>query len=161
MFRLPTVAVAVVLLLPSLGASAPDREELFSSYSPLDVSLKAPLDDLFAAAQMDPEYTVSGTVSYKDASAGKEITIDNVERRNCYDPPMRLQLAHYLDECADDDNIKVVLLRGEGGIFSTGADMANAYSWYETEQNGDGRKRLREALAQRARASRDLYAQFR
>jgi enoyl-CoA hydratase/carnithine racemase len=69
------------------------------------------------------------------------ITIDNVERRNCYDPPMRLQLAHYLDECADDDDIKVVLLRGEGGIFSTGADMANAYSWYESEKNGDGRRR--------------------
>jgi len=69
------------------------------------------------------------------------LTIDNVERRNCYDPSMRLQLAHYLDELADDDAIKVVLLRGEGGIFSTGADMANAYSWYETEGNGERRRR--------------------
>jgi len=24
----------------------------------------------------------------------------------------------------------VVLLRGEGGVFSTGADMGNAYAWY-------------------------------
>jgi enoyl-CoA hydratase/carnithine racemase len=37
---------------------------------------------------------------------------------------------------AGDDRVKVVL-RGEGGIFSTGADMANAYSWYG-EQGGAG-----------------------
>jgi enoyl-CoA hydratase/carnithine racemase len=58
------------------------------------------------------------------------ITIDNVERRNCYDPAMRRQMAAFLDEAATDDGIKVVHLRGEGGIFSTGADMGNAYSWY-------------------------------
>jgi enoyl-CoA hydratase/carnithine racemase len=81
-------------------------------------------------------------VCVRDHDTGiARITIDNVERRNCYDPPMRLQLAQYLDECAEDDDIKVVLLRGEGGIFSTGADMANAYSWYESEKNGDARRR--------------------
>jgi enoyl-CoA hydratase len=58
------------------------------------------------------------------------ITIDNQERRNAYDPPMRRQLGAYLDQLADDDDIKVVLLRGEGGVFSTGADMNNAYGWY-------------------------------
>ena len=42
-----------------------------------------------------------------------------------------------------DDDIKVVLLRGEGGVFSTGADMGNAYAWYErrAKQNGDARPR--------------------
>src|SRR5262249_39665127 len=58
------------------GASAP---ELFSSYSPIDVSLKAPFTDLFAGAQMDAEYIVSGSISYKDASTGKNVTIDGVE----------------------------------------------------------------------------------
>jgi enoyl-CoA hydratase/carnithine racemase len=46
---------------------------------------------------------------------------------------MRRQLGTYLEELAYDDAIKVVLLRGEGGVFSAGADMNNAYSWY-----GDG-----------------------
>ena len=46
---------------------------------------------------------------------------------------MRQQLGAFLDELAFDDDIKVVLLRGEGGVFSTGADMDNAYAWY-----GDG-----------------------
>lgn len=58
------------------------------------------------------------------------ITFNQPERRNAYDPAMRRQVAEYLDELADDDTIKVVLLRGEGGVFSAGADMGNAYAWY-------------------------------
>ena len=61
------------------------------------------------------------------------ITLDNPDRKNAYDPDMRRQLGAHLEEVAYDDAIKVVLLRGEGGIFSTGADMNNAYAWY-----GDG-----------------------
>jgi enoyl-CoA hydratase/carnithine racemase len=74
----------------------------------------------------------------RDAATGiARVTLNNPERRNCYDPPMREQLAAYLDELAGDDDVKVVLLRGEGGVFSTGADMGNAYSWYE---NGSRRR---------------------
>jgi enoyl-CoA hydratase/carnithine racemase len=74
----------------------------------------------------------------RDAATGiARVTLNNPERRNCYDPPMREQLATYLDELAGDDDVKVVLLRGEGGVFSTGADMGNAYSWYE---NGSRRR---------------------
>jgi enoyl-CoA hydratase len=70
----------------------------------------------------------------RDAEAGiARLTLDNPERRNAYDPAMRQQLRTYLDDIALDDAVKVVLLRGEGGVFSTGADMANAYAWY-----GDG-----------------------
>ncbi|WP_050796076.1 enoyl-CoA hydratase/isomerase family protein, partial [Parafrankia sp. EUN1f] len=72
------------------------------------------------------------------------ITINNAQRRNSYDPSMRDQLAAYLDELATDDDIKVVLLRGAGGYFSSGADMRNAYGWYgegtdrTSHRNGDG-----------------------
>jgi enoyl-CoA hydratase/carnithine racemase len=76
-----------------------------------------------------------------DATGIARVTIDNVDRRNCYDPPMRRQLGAYLDELADDDRVKVVLLRGEGGVFSTGADMANAYSWYQGRAGDNGRRR--------------------
>jgi enoyl-CoA hydratase len=73
-------------------------------------------------------------VMERDPEAGiARLTIDNPERRNAYDPAMREQMAAYLDDIALDDAIKVVLLRGEGGVFSTGADMGNAYAWY-----GDG-----------------------
>jgi enoyl-CoA hydratase len=65
------------------------------------------------------------------------ITIDNPERRNAYDPEMRRQMRDFLAEVAADDDIKVVILRGAGGVFSTGADMKNAYAWYG---NGEARR---------------------
>jgi enoyl-CoA hydratase len=81
----------------------------------------------------------------RDEDSGiARLTLDNPERRNAYDPEMRAQLAAYLDELAYDDAIKVVILRGEGGVFSTGADMNNAYAWYgegtKATANGNGTK---------------------
>ncbi|AFM16522.1 enoyl-CoA hydratase/carnithine racemase [Mycolicibacterium chubuense NBB4] len=58
------------------------------------------------------------------------ITLNNPAQRNSYDAAMRNLLARYLDEVAEDDDITVVLLRGADGVFSTGADMNNAYGWY-------------------------------
>ena len=68
-----------------------------------------------------------------DTTGIARITLDNPERKNAYDPAMRQLLGEYLDELAYDDDTKVVVLRGAGGVFSTGADMNNAYAWY-----GDG-----------------------
>jgi enoyl-CoA hydratase/carnithine racemase len=64
------------------------------------------------------------------------LTIDNPKRRNAYDPPMRRAMRAHLDELATDDDIKVVVLRGAEGVFSTGADMANSYSWYGNDPKG-------------------------
>ena len=90
----------------------------------------------------------------RDQATGiARITLNNPERRNTYDPPMRRQLAEYLDDLAMDVAVKVVLLRGEGGVFSTGADMGNAYSWYDAP-DGDGATRRRRP-SQRRRLSVD------
>lgn len=67
------------------------------------------------------------------------LTLDNPARRNAYDPAMRARLAAHLDDLADDDAIKVVHLRGSDGVFSTGADMANAYAWYGDDARGPAR----------------------
>jgi enoyl-CoA hydratase/carnithine racemase len=88
----------------------------------------------------------------RDPATGiARLTIANVERRNCYDPEMRAQMADFLAELAMDDATKVVVLRGEGGIFSTGADMNNAYAWYE----GDAPPAARRRPSQRRRLSVD------
>ena len=58
------------------------------------------------------------------------LTLVNPERKNAYDPPMRRALEAHLVDLAYDDDTKVVVLRGADGVFSTGADMNNAYSWY-------------------------------
>ena len=92
----------------------------------------------------------------RDASTGiARLTLDNPARRNAYDPRMREQLGAYLDEVAADDDIKVVLLRGEGGVFSTGADMANAYSWYGVDAARTGEQRPPQRPSQRRRLSVD------
>ena len=62
------------------------------------------------------------------------ITLNNPAQRNSYDAAMRDAIARHLDRVAEDDDVTVVLMRGEGGVFSTGADMNNAYGWY-----GEGR----------------------
>ncbi len=65
------------------------------------------------------------------------ITLNNPKQRNSYDAAMRDQLARYLDIVAEDDDLTVVLLRGAEGVFSTGADMNNAYGWYGSKaENG-------------------------
>ena len=58
------------------------------------------------------------------------ITFNNPKQRNSYDATMREAVARCLDQVAEDDDLTVVLLRGDGGVFSTGADMNNAYGWY-------------------------------
>ena len=83
------------------------------------------------------------------------LTLDHPERKNAYDKAMREQLGAYLDELALDDSIKVVLLRGSGGVFSTGADMANAYSWYGKDAAGPSEGRRAQRPSQRRRLAVD------
>jgi len=72
------------------------------------------------------------------------ITLNNPKQRNSYDASMREAVARCLDRVADDDDLTVVLLRGANGVFSTGADMNNAYGWYgerSSEQSADSETR--------------------
>jgi enoyl-CoA hydratase len=73
------------------------------------------------------------------------ITLNNPGQRNSYDAAMRDAIGRYLDQVAEDDDLTVVLLRGAKGVFSTGADMNNAYGWY-------GDERLREEQTPTAKA---------
>ncbi len=75
----------------------------------------------------------------KDAATHiARITLNQPEKKNCYDPPMRRAIGEAMRDIANDDDMKVLLLRGAASIFCTGADMQNAYSWYETK--GDDRR---------------------
>ena len=69
------------------------------------------------------------------------ITLNNPKQRNSYDAGMREAVAGCLDQVADDDDLTVVLLRGAGGAFSTGADMNNAYGWYGKADDDSATKR--------------------
>jgi len=80
------------------------------------------------------------------------ITLNNPAQRNSYDAPMRETLARYLDVVAEDDDITVVLLRGAEGVFSTGADMNDAYGWY-----GEGQAKSRPSQRRRLTLDRKTF----
>src|SRR6201987_1921521 len=81
-----------------------------------------------------------------DVDADKRIatiTLNNPAQRNSYDATMRETVARHLDHVAEDDDITVVLLRGADGVFSTGADINNAYGWYGDQGAQESKKRPR------------------
>src|SRR2546422_3168034 len=57
---------------------APRSGDLFSSYTVVNVTLEAPLADLFSKAQSEAEYAVKGVVKIADA-AGHETAIENID----------------------------------------------------------------------------------
>ncbi|AKK29401.1 enoyl-CoA hydratase/isomerase family protein [Mycobacterium sp. EPa45] len=69
------------------------------------------------------------------------ITLNNPAQRNSYDAQMRETVGRHLDAVAEDDDITVVLLRGAEGVFSTGANMNNAYAWYGEESEAQAKRR--------------------
>ena len=92
----------------------------------------------------------------RDGETGiARITLNNPERHNSYDPAMRRLLGRHLDDLAVDDDIKVVHLRGAGGVFSTGADMNNAYAWYG--EADDPRARRRPSQRRRLGVDRETF----
>ena len=84
------------------------------------------------------------------------ITLNNPKQRNSYDAAMRDAVGRCLDLVAEDDDITVVLLRGADGVFSTGADMNNAYGWYGDERCAKGEdQRSKSRPSQRRRLTVD------
>jgi enoyl-CoA hydratase len=83
------------------------------------------------------------------------ITLNNAKQRNAYDAAMREAVARCLDRVADDDDLTVVLLRGAEGVFSTGADMNNAYGWYGAKTKPDQEGEVKRRPSQRRRLTLD------
>jgi enoyl-CoA hydratase/carnithine racemase len=97
-----------------------------------------------------------------DTTGIARITLNDPERRNCYDPPMRAQVGEHLDALATDDHVKVVVLCGAGGVFSTGADMGNAYSWYGgSDEARDNGARRRPSQRRRLAVDRKAFGFYR
>ncbi len=85
------------------------------------------------------------------------ITFNNPKQRNSYDAAMREAVGRCLDEVAEDDDITVVLLRGADGVFSTGADMNNAYGWYGERGERDEAKKNRPSQRRRLTVDRKSF----
>lgn len=64
------------------------------------------------------------------------VTFCRAERSNALTREMYEALAASLADAEQDDDVKVVVLRGDGGVFTSGQDMAVAYSWYSSKPDG-------------------------
>lgn len=53
-----------------------------------------------------------------------EITINRPEKRNALNPTLISALTQAFDNAAKDTEVKVVILKANGGVFSAGADLA-------------------------------------
>jgi len=60
------------------------------------------------------------------------ITLNRPEKMNAMTVQMYERIVALLDDVAEDDDMKVVILRGAGGCFTTGVDMGEVYGWYDS-----------------------------
>ena len=61
-------------------------------------------------------------VTYEKRDKVAIVTIDRPEARNALSPEVVVLLDRYFTEAADDDDVRVLVLTGEGRGFCTGAD---------------------------------------
>ena len=84
-----------------------------------------------------------------------EIVLNNPARKNAMGAPMMRELCAAVLEVQDDDEVRAIVLRGEGGCFCSGGDLSGVAS--------GGRKSVEESRGQhlRVRTRRLLYPELR
>ena len=73
------------------------------------------------------------TVLYEKVNGVANIALNRPEKLNAFDPTMHDELYRALGSVAEDEEIRCVVLRGEGRGFSAGADLAQIVN----EADGD------------------------
>ena len=69
------------------------------------------------------------------------ITLNRPAKLNAMTLDMYERIVSHLDDVAEDDDIKVVILRGAGENFTTGVDLGEVYDWYGPGGGSGGKKR--------------------
>jgi len=84
------------------------------------------------------------------------LTLNRPAKLNAMTMEMYERIVWCLDDVAEDDAIKVVILRGAGENFTAGVDMGAVYDWYgspsepgESAGNGSANKRRRPSQRRR------------
>lgn len=90
----------------------------------------------------------------KDATTHiARVTLNRPEKLNAMTLEMYERIIACFDDAAEDDSIKVVILRGAGDNFTSGIDMGEVYDWYgdagDVADNGATRKRRRPSQRRR------------
>lgn len=92
----------------------------------------------------------------KDAESHiARVTLNRPDKMNAMTTSMYDVLCEHLDDAANDDAIKVVILKGSGNVFSAGQDLNEVYGWYSTP--GDKR---RPSQRRRLTVDRKTFTQY-
>jgi enoyl-CoA hydratase/carnithine racemase len=84
-------------------------------------------------------------VQIEDRGATRHLVLNRPEKRNALNAEVIQALGSALEEAAADDSVRVVVLRGEGPMFSSGVDVGDLKALSE---NPEGLRRYRRPLLQ-------------
>src|SRR3989304_10398695 len=94
-------------------------------------------------------------VIYQTDGAVARLTLNRPNKLNVMDFPgdggILDDFSAALDEAADDDNLKVLIIKGAGRAFCAGHDLTRIYKVYEEQDKEPGKRRP----SQRARLHTD------
>src|SRR3954447_5244056 len=64
-------------------------------------------------------------VEIEDRGAVRHIVLNRPEKRNAFNGDLIEATGHAFEDAAADDSVRVVVLRGEGPMFSSGLDLGS------------------------------------
>ena len=72
------------------------------------------------------------TISYAVKNRVAYISLSRPETKNAISQAMRLELKKAIDISEENDDVRVVVIRAEGSIFSSGTDLSEGLAGYDT-----------------------------
>ncbi|MBC8046851.1 MAG: enoyl-CoA hydratase/isomerase family protein, partial [Fimbriimonadaceae bacterium] len=102
------------------------------------------------------------TVKYSTENKNCTITLNRPEKRNAFNAQLVNDLKAAFTDAERDDAIKVIILKGEGKVFSAGADLSYLQSLQNNsyEENITDSKNLMELYKQIYTLSKPVIAQI-
>lgn len=70
----------------------------------------------------------------EDRGAVRHLVLNRADKRNAFNADLVRALGDALEQAADDSDVRVVVIRGEGGVFSAGMDIKELASLSGTPQ---------------------------
>ena len=86
-----------------------------------------------------------GLLGTEDRGAVRHLVLDRADKRNAMNSELIAELGGAVENAAADDSVRVVVLRGEGAMFSSGMDLNDLRTL--SENPGDLRRFRRPILA--------------
>ncbi len=84
---------------------------------------------------MTNEATVSAPITYVTEGPVAVISLNRPQQANAQNKELLVELDKAWDRAAEDDQVKVILLRANGKHFSSGHDLSNSGAQAQFEQD--------------------------